>query len=327
MPKLSAVIADRGLRLMRTCLAGRCDTNLLDGLDAPAEKVAPNGAAIQRYLGALCGAVAALGEPAFPLRIATETEIGVGGLLDLALAAAPTVADAFRLYADHGGWTCATRVAANGAAILEWHTNPALGPNRSSMLAAVAYVMSRAGLIGLPAGRGTLVEFGFKAGPGFGDLEDRLQARVRFDAEATRILVPPEASRAPDRSFTPAMFTALQAGVARETAAASQAATMSAHLIDLIERYLHAETPALPVMADAVGLSPRSLQRRLSDEGTDLRCLIEQARRNAALYYLTETTRTVTDIAGRLGFSESSSFGRAARQWFGLSPTEIRAQG
>jgi AraC-like DNA-binding protein len=70
-------------------------------------------------------------------------------------------------------------------------------------------------------------------------------------------------------------------------------------------------------------MSPKRRQRRVSDEATDLRSLIEQAHRIAALDYLTETTRTVTDSAGRMGFSESSSFGRVARQWFGLSRTEI----
>ena len=77
-------------------------------------------------------------------------------------------------------------------------------------------------------------------------------------------------------------------------------------------------------IADAVGMSERTLQRRLQESGTSLRAVLDEARRAIAMRELARPTRTVTDVAFLLGFSETSAFDRAFRRWTGMSPAAFR---
>jgi AraC-like DNA-binding protein len=75
-------------------------------------------------------------------------------------------------------------------------------------------------------------------------------------------------------------------------------------------------------VARRVGATPRSLQRRLRDEGTSYRELIDTIRHNRAVDLLQRGV-PFGDIAERLGFSEARAFRRAFRRWTGLVPSAI----
>jgi AraC-like DNA-binding protein len=77
-------------------------------------------------------------------------------------------------------------------------------------------------------------------------------------------------------------------------------------------------------VASAVGVSVRTLQRELQDGGTSFRALVDETRKRSALQLLHDTGLPLTEVAFLLGFSELSAFSRAARQWFGDSPSNIR---
>lgn len=83
-------------------------------------------------------------------------------------------------------------------------------------------------------------------------------------------------------------------------------------------------TPAS--VAAALGMSVRSLQRRLSEHGVSFLSLVQDVRTNLARAYLLEDRYSVTEIAFRLGFDDASAFSRAFRRWTGLSPSEYRAR-
>jgi len=72
--------------------------------------------------------------------------------------------------------------------------------------------------------------------------------------------------------------------------------------------------------ANGLGVSPRSLRRRLADEGTSYRSVLEETRRKLCEQYLLEQRISLGDIAERLGYSEQSAFNRAFKKWFGESP-------
>lgn len=83
-------------------------------------------------------------------------------------------------------------------------------------------------------------------------------------------------------------------------------------------------TPNQSVVADALHLSRRSLQRRLQNERTTYKSLLEGTRRELALQYIREPHRSLAEITYLLGFSEPSNFTRAFRRWTGSSPAEYR---
>jgi len=67
-------------------------------------------------------------------------------------------------------------------------------------------------------------------------------------------------------------------------------------------------------------MSTRNLQRRLDDEGTSYKALLNDARASLARSYVREGRLSVTEIAFVLGFAETSTFSRAFRRWTGKSP-------
>jgi len=77
-------------------------------------------------------------------------------------------------------------------------------------------------------------------------------------------------------------------------------------------------------VARSLGTSPRTLHRRLADEGTSFRAIKDGIRRELALERLEKTRASVADIAAELGYSEPSAFFRAFRGWTGVSPSAHR---
>ncbi|MCB2023073.1 MAG: AraC family transcriptional regulator [Burkholderiaceae bacterium] len=85
------------------------------------------------------------------------------------------------------------------------------------------------------------------------------------------------------------------------------------------------EFPNAEAMAARLGLSVRTLHRRLADEGQHYQRIIDDVRRSLAIEFLENTSLTVDEIAGRVGFSEASNFRKAFRKWTGHAPAHFRA--
>ena len=92
----------------------------------------------------------------------------------------------------------------------------------------------------------------------------------------------------------------------------------------VIIRHLQDGEPRRPKIAAVLGMSERTLQRRLTAEGTSFQLLLDDTRRELARHYLGQKTVSLADIAYLLGFSDQSSFFRASRRWFGSSPRDYR---
>jgi AraC-like DNA-binding protein len=81
----------------------------------------------------------------------------------------------------------------------------------------------------------------------------------------------------------------------------------------------------LETVAGELDMEPRQLQYALDQLKTSYSHELNETRRQAAEAMLSATDLSMTDIAGRLGFSELSSFTRASRElWFGMSPSKFR---
>jgi AraC-like DNA-binding protein len=73
-----------------------------------------------------------------------------------------------------------------------------------------------------------------------------------------------------------------------------------------------------------LGLSKRSLQRRLESEGLNFQQLLRDTRVGLAQHYLSRTALPVAEISFLLGFDEPNSFYRAFRAWTGTTPDQVR---
>jgi AraC-like DNA-binding protein len=79
-------------------------------------------------------------------------------------------------------------------------------------------------------------------------------------------------------------------------------------------------------VATALIMSPRSLARRLADEGTSYTAVLDELRRDLAMRHLEDPTLAVSHIAWLLGYSEVTSFNHAFQRWTSRSPKMVRAR-
>ena len=84
------------------------------------------------------------------------------------------------------------------------------------------------------------------------------------------------------------------------------------------------ENLAFQAVADRLHLSPRTLHRRLDEEGSGFRAIKDAVRRDLALSRLTKTSRPIAAIAAELGYADASAFYRAFVTWTGASPEHFR---
>jgi AraC-like DNA-binding protein len=77
-------------------------------------------------------------------------------------------------------------------------------------------------------------------------------------------------------------------------------------------------------VAPQLAMAPRSLRRKLEDEGTSFRAIIEAERKQLARQLLESTEMKLDEMALQLGYGDTASFTRAFRRWFGQSPGEFR---
>ena len=72
-------------------------------------------------------------------------------------------------------------------------------------------------------------------------------------------------------------------------------------------------------------MSPRTLRRKLEDEKTSFRVLLDELRMHVAIKYLRDTDLTIEAVAAALGFSDAANFRHAFRRWTKGSPQDFRA--
>ncbi|MBI3438492.1 MAG: AraC family transcriptional regulator ligand-binding domain-containing protein [Proteobacteria bacterium] len=77
-------------------------------------------------------------------------------------------------------------------------------------------------------------------------------------------------------------------------------------------------------IADAMGMSSRTLSRRLQKESTSFQALLDQLRRKTALQHLNKRGASVASVAHLVGFSEPAAFSRAFKRWTGRNPRAAR---
>lgn len=80
----------------------------------------------------------------------------------------------------------------------------------------------------------------------------------------------------------------------------------------------------LDAVAASLGISSRTLRRRLTEEGTSYRELCDEVRMGLAIDYLEESSLTSEEIAELLGYADTPSFYRSFRRWTGRAPGSYR---
>ena len=91
-----------------------------------------------------------------------------------------------------------------------------------------------------------------------------------------------------------------------------------------IQQRLTGHRPVVDDVAKDLHMSPRTLQRRLQDVGSNYQRVLDEARHQMARYYLTNSVLELAEAAYLLGYEDANSFARAFRAWEGMPPKSWR---
>ena len=93
---------------------------------------------------------------------------------------------------------------------------------------------------------------------------------------------------------------------------------------NMLRLMLKEQAPSSTTIADRLNVSSRTLQRKLNDEGTSYKEVLNELRLELALYYLKHTELSLDSIAFKLGYAEARSFYRSFKQWTGRTAGSYR---
>ncbi len=150
------------------------------------------------------------------------------------------------------------------------------------------------------------------------------QCPVYFDQAEYALVLSRQALEQPLRYANPALRDRLEQLAREQLQALQQGPSLSQQVLTLLRSYLRQGGLSRERVAAQLGLTARTLHRRLLAEGSSYQDILDDLRRELATQYLSQADFTVEDITQRLAFSESQSFIRWFRRHYGLPPGEYR---
>jgi AraC-like DNA-binding protein len=150
-----------------------------------------------------------------------------------------------------------------------------------------------------------------------------LRCRPEFDREANRMIFAIDDLRVPVLGHNKPLSDMLR-NLYEEQVRRSVSGSFSEKVKQVVFGNMQVSFPSLEVIAEVLNMTPRTLQRKLSMEGTSFRAVTDALKQELAENLLANPALTIADIAYKLGYFEPTSFQRAFRQWTGTTPMEYR---
>jgi AraC-like DNA-binding protein len=211
-----------------------------------------------------------------------------------------------------------------GHGILTWDIPDRLGPRTQNMFAKVAWASSRIEHIVQDPDIRLTIELTVPPPQCTSRFQEKYGNRLVFSQAQDRILIPCRYLDAVPPKNEANLYSLVETTAMAEVEKVLSLNDPITRIKTAINDHLKAGDCKLETVAKSLGMSQRSLQRHLEMEGTSFRELTDAIRRSLASRYLRETPLNLKEIAFLLGFSELSSFSRAVKTWFGVSPSQFR---
>lgn len=154
--------------------------------------------------------------------------------------------------------------------------------------------------------------------------EALLGCPVTLRSSEDRLFFPSSYLALPVDHADPKLHAVLERHAADLLSRLPEVSSLAARVRGLLASELQGGNPSIVYIAEKMGTSPRTLRRRLSEEGTTHQKLLDELRCSLSERYLAESSLTISKVAGLLGFSNPSAFNRAFKRWHGKTPDEYR---
>ncbi|MCA6060681.1 AraC family transcriptional regulator [Thalassolituus sp. ST750PaO-4] len=286
----------------------------------------------EQFSGALRESRNEINEPGLGLYLGSQLTITTHGLLGLAAMSSPTLGDAARLacqYVVTRTPLVSLRLEKKGMQVsLTIDELYALGDIRATFLETLTVTLLA--VIDFVAGgqaRVSQVNFAFQT-PEYSSLyEAFFPCPVRFNQEQNQIILPAADLNIPSRLADIQVQRQAAQQCEQQLKQWQERQKLSGQIRMMLGR-AKGRFPGFEQVADELSLSPRTLRRRLAEEGTSYQELLEIWRQEMAHQYLRTTNLSVQQISYLLGYNDPANFGRAFRKRNeGISPLRFRQQG
>lgn len=147
---------------------------------------------------------------------------------------------------------------------------------------------------------------------------------VTFGAEEDALVIDAALAERPLPNANPGLVQLLTGRLNARLAALQAGSSLRMLVIEGLHRQIRKGKPSLADTAKLLGMSGRTLRRRLLEEGLSYSELLTAARKEAAEVYIHEDKLSLADMAGLLGYGDQTAFMRAFKGWFGEAPGAYR---
>jgi len=266
------------------------------------------------------------GTRTLPLAIAAATPPGAFGIVEYVCRSAPTLGDALRQWVRYlnlldDAVTVGVVVEGDRACLRVERESEAPAPASHELCWALVWRYARE--LATRPFRIVAVELAHRAPADVAPYRAWFDAPVSFDAATTQLVLPASALAATLVSADPALLAILTRAADELAKQTPTDPLLTAQVKRALGEALRSDEAHVDAIAKRLGLTARSLQRRLEDEGTTFKQVREDVRRELAQRYLDDGL-AIAEISFLLGFSEPSAFFRAFKRWTGLTPVEAR---
>jgi len=154
----------------------------------------------------------------------------------------------------------------------------------------------------------------------------RWQCPVQFNAEEDSVTFAQTLLATRLRQPDPLLRKTLEAHALSQLALLDTDTDLTSKVKQSIQKQLAEGITRQDMVAEDLGMTSRTLQRKLSQEGVSYQKLLDEVRQQMAEDYLQNTDMSIPDIALRLGYSETTSFHRKFKAATGKTPGDFRRQ-
>lgn len=142
----------------------------------------------------------------------------------------------------------------------------------------------------------------------------------------TRVRFRNEDADRPFLTVSDSMWAVFEPSLRQRLAKLGASSSLSTRVRDHLLECLPAGEASAAAVAKRLGVSRRTLQRQLAQEGAAFNDVVREVREQLAMHYLTRTTVSYPEIALLVGYDEPSSFFRAFKRWTGSTPEVVRTR-
>lgn len=147
---------------------------------------------------------------------------------------------------------------------------------------------------------------------------------LRFDAPENRLYLSASALRTVLNPFEQSFAQQLENELAQQLRTLQEQDTLGGRIRHQLRLVMQQGLPRRQQVADGLGMSVRTLDRRMKEDGISWQALLDSLRANMARELLAQTELTMAEISQKLGFSDVRSFQRRFRHWTGMAPSSFR---